>query len=363
MKIRNTIHHDNYDVVAYEPQMYVDNKARGRSGHMSHALAEFAPDTIVDFNSNCSNVRLKGHSAYGWIEYRTSRDAGVTYSEIKEFPFSRKALDDGLFSISVEKAVACDDGTVVAFCLRNDMLYPVCCEPWFTPFAVRSTDGCETWEEPIEVSRFDGRIYDARYHEGVIYAYEFCNGARWADGSLGDFTGVTSEHVYRIFTSTDSGKTFNELCVVPFESTLSRAYGVIVFDDNDALHAYAYNEKDEEHLDHIVSYDKGKTWGKTQKCYLPKGIRNPQINIVDGVFVLHGRGKKGVSFVMYSSTDGQNWDEGVYLEEHKGACYYSNSIVLNDPEGGKRLLVQFSDTYEQYRVNVMHMWVKIIKKK
>jgi len=64
---------------------------------------------------------------------------------------------------------------------------------------------------------------------------------------------------------------------------------------------------------------------------------------------------------MYTSLDGQNWDEGVYLETEKGACYYSNSIVVNDPDGGKRLLVQFSDTFEAARVNVMHMWVKIQK--
>ena len=59
---------------------------------MSHALAEFAPNTIVDFNSNCSRVRRAGHSAYGWIEYRISEDGGRTYSAVKELPYSKKAI-------------------------------------------------------------------------------------------------------------------------------------------------------------------------------------------------------------------------------------------------------------------------------
>ena len=38
MKIWNKLEHKKYVAVMYEPEMYVDNEARGRSGHMSHAL-------------------------------------------------------------------------------------------------------------------------------------------------------------------------------------------------------------------------------------------------------------------------------------------------------------------------------------
>ena len=62
------IEHERYCVEFETPEMYVDNKARGRSGHMSHALAEFAPNCFIDFNSNCSANRRGGHSAYGWVE-------------------------------------------------------------------------------------------------------------------------------------------------------------------------------------------------------------------------------------------------------------------------------------------------------
>ena len=73
-----TIEHDTYTVLFDEPTLYVDNEARGRSGHMTHAMAEFAPGKFIDFNSNCSAVRLGGHYPYGWVEYRISEDAGKT---------------------------------------------------------------------------------------------------------------------------------------------------------------------------------------------------------------------------------------------------------------------------------------------
>lgn len=365
MKIWNTIKHDKYDAIIYEPEIYVDNKARGRSGHMSHALAEFAPNKIVDFNSNTSPIRFRGHSQYGWIEYRISEDAGVTYSDIKDFPFARKAFEDGVFSVSVEKAVACDDGTVVVTCIRNDMLGEICCEPWFTPYVARSTDGCKTWEEAYELSPYAGRVYDAVYKDGVIYIILLCNDARKPEkhegGLTESFCASRPEDVYRIYTSTDNGKSFSELCVVPLESTFARAYASMQFDTEGVLHIYFYNGDDEVNMDHIISKDNGKTWEQLAPCYVAKGIRCPQTNILDGVYVLHGRAKGFKGFVFYTSEDGYTWDEGVYLETEKAQCYYSNNIVVNDPNGGKRLLVQFSDAYEEARVNVMHMWVKIVR--
>ena len=41
-----------------------------------------------------------------------------------------------------------------------------------------------------------------------------------------------------------------------------------------------------------------------------------------------------------------------------GGCYYSNGIVLNAPDGGKRLLVQYSEIYERACVNVFHVWIR-----
>ena len=57
-----------------EPEIYVDNESRGRSGHVGHAMTEFAPGKIIAFNSNTSAKLHSGHSPFGWIEYRISEE-------------------------------------------------------------------------------------------------------------------------------------------------------------------------------------------------------------------------------------------------------------------------------------------------
>ena len=347
------IERKNYTVVTSEPTLYVDNKSRGRSGHMSHALAEFAPGKLIDFNSNCSAELFKGHSTFGFIEYRISEDAGETYSPVYELPYSKKMLLDGVNVISVEKAVACDDGRIVAICLRNNA-HSVC-QPWETPMTVTSFDGGKTWSEPKELCPFKGRPYAACYHDGVIYVLEFCN-----DGT-GHFCGEKPEHVYRIFTSKDGGESFDELCVLPMD-TLGRGYGAMLFDDKGDLHVYAYNIKNEQYMDHIVSHDNGKSWDAPTACFLKDGIRNPQVAKIDGIFVAHGRNKDVNGFVLYTSADGEHWDEGEYLGREKGACYYSNNIVLKDKNGNNRLLVQYSEMYgKESCVNIKHLWLTVEK--
>ncbi|MGM9682371.1 MAG: sialidase family protein [Eubacteriales bacterium] len=349
-KIKRT----GYTVSLRSPVVYTDNQARGRSGHMSHAMAEFSPGCIIDFNSNCSAKRLKGHAAYGWIEYRISEDYGKSFSPARDLPYSKEAFLDGVFTVSVEKAVACADGSIVAFCLRNSMLAEVCCEPWFTPTVIKSCDGGESWSEPEEFSPYRGRIYDAVCRDGVIYVLQFCN-----DGTV-KFTGNSEEHLYRLFTSTDCGKSFVCSGVIPVD-TQGRGYGALVFDKDGNLHMYAYNIDSEREMDHAVSRDCGKSWEIMTPCFVQKGIRNPQVALIDGVFILHGRGEKGKGFVLYSSVDGYTWDEGVYLEKEKKLCYYSNNIVINE-NGKNRLLIQYSDAYAESCVNVMHMWLEITDK-
>lgn len=339
----------NYKVEIEKPELYVDNKSRRRSGHMSHAMAEFAPGKFIDFNSNCSAERWGGHSPYGWIEYRISEDNGKTYSPIQTLPYSVECFLDGIHTISVEKAVACSDGAIVAFCLRNDATDQYCCEPWSTPMVVRSYDQGATWTEAEEYSEYEGRTYDALYKDGVIYVLHYCNK---------NFAGQYPEDKYRLYTSTDNGKTFNELSVIPFD-TLNRGYGSILFDAEGKLHAYAYNEADESYLDHAVSYDSGKTWEILEACYVEKGARNPQTALIDGVYILIGRGKEYKGFVFYISDDGNTWDEGLFVEDD-GSAFYSNILPLKDNKGNF-LLVQYSESYDGARVNVKHLKIRINK--
>lgn len=347
------IKHENYTVKFSEPVVYVDNKKRKRSGHMTHALAEFAPGKIIDFNSNCTAVKYMGHSTFGWVEYRISEDGGETYSDIYELPYSKKALYDGIHVISVEKAVACDDGRIVAICLRNDADH--LCQPWDTPMTVTSLDGGKTWEEEKELCSYKGRVYDACFYNGNIYVLEFCN-----DGT-GEFYGEKEEHLYRLFISKDRGESFEELCVVPIPTT-GRCYGSMLFDDKGELHIYAYNINAQEEMDHVVSYDFGKTWSEATTCHLKEGIRNPQVTQMDGIYILHGRNGTANGFVFYTSEDGQNWDEGSCLGRVAGGCYYSNNIVLKDKNNKNRLLVQYSECYGvEHCVDIKHVWLTIEK--
>lgn len=346
-----TVIRDNYTLHIGEPTVYVDNEARRRSGHMTHALAEHK-NRLINFNSNCSAVRFDGHSTYGWVEYRISEDGGETYSEVYELPYSKQCFLDGTYAISVEKAVACDDGTIVAICLRNCITS--ICQPWDTPTVITSRDFGKTWSEPIEMCSYRGRVYDACYHNGVIYAAEFCN-----DGE-GDFCGEKNEHLYRIFASRDNGQSFEELCIVPVP-TLGRGYCSMLIDDNGLMHFYAYNSKNEQNIDHVVSRDLGKTWSAHETCYLADGVRNPQTAQMDGIYIMHGRNAARTGLVLYTSEDGYSWDEGAYIASGKKAwCYYSNNIVLKDKNGDNRLLVQFSENYGVAEcVNVKHAFVTI----
>lgn len=350
MKIWKEITHEKYTVEIEEPTLYIDNRKRGRSGHMSHALTEFSPNCLIDFNSNCSQNRWNGHSPYGWIEYRISRDSGKTFSEPTTLSYSWDCFLDGIHMISVEKAVACKDGSIVAFCLRNDATSPSCCEPWSTPTVIRSSDEGKTWSAPIEYSPYPGRSYDALIHNDVIYVLHFCNE---------HFLGNLPEHKYRIYTSTDFGKTFSELCTVPFD-TYNRGYGSILFDENNVLHAYAYNNTDEQEMDHAISEDFGKTWTLLKPCHLAKGIRNPQTALIDGIYILHGRAGDTKGFVVYSSENASDWDEGTLIVSKENvSAYYSNNVNLHD-ENGNFLLIQYSDTYEGLtKVDVKHILLRI----
>lgn len=336
-----------------EPELYVDNASRNRSGHMSHALTEYAPGQVLSFNSNCSPLRCNGHAAYGWIEYRRSLDGGRTWGEIHDFPYARRAFLDGKFTISVEKAVTCDDGTIVAFCLRNTPYHEICCEPWLTPMYVRSFDGGKTWTEERELSPFRGRVYDAVYFQNAIYVLEFCNDAEVT------FTGNLPEHVYRIFKSDDRGETFHDLGVIPMD-TAGRGYGSMLFRPDGSLVVYAYNVNDECHLDTVVSRDCGHTWSAVPAGKTAKGIRNPQTAILNNTYILHGRAANGKGFVFYTSSDGLQWDDGYLFESEKRSCYYSNNLPLRTPEGKERLLVQYSETYRPVCVNVMHLWLEFV---
>lgn len=352
------IHGTVRDLHLYEPTLHIDNESKNRSGHMSHAMVELYPGNVLAFNSNCSAERYYGHSTFGWIEYRYSQDRGKTFGQPTVLPYSMDSLLNGLFTVSLEKAVICDDGTIVAFCLRNaGLTHPCWCEPWLTPCVILSTDHGLTWSEPKELCQYPGRVYDVKYKDGSIYALEFCNEM---------FLGTKPEDQYRIFRSDDCGRTFYEWSIVGFADTTGLGYGALTFTPDGRMVVYAlhgYNE-DEKYLVYVISEDGGKTWCETGNTHCMVG--NPQIGILDGQYILHGRAG-GRGFILYTSADGIHWDEGHMLESLSYGCFYSNNVLLHpiEPDQKNRLLVQFSQSWcdhgnKDSRVNVMHMMIESV---
>jgi hypothetical protein len=112
-------------------------------------------------------------------------------------------------------------------------------------------------------------------------------------------------------------------------------------------------------LDYVTSADYGKTWSEVRTTHFSKRIRNQQMIKFDDTYFIHGRAKGG-HFVIYSSEDGKNWDEGTFLRmSEAGAGAYSNSIVTGKFNPGKdnKLLIQASHAYQDHKTNVLHWWI------
>lgn len=334
--------------------LYVNHEEKRRSGHLSHALAEYSPGKVLSFYSDCSGNRNRGHNGFGWIEYRRSADGARTWGEPVRLPYALNAFYNESFTVSCEKAVSVRENEIVLFCTR--CLNPNGWEPYMTPVWLKSTDGGETWREMGELSPERGRIYDAVAADGRIVVLELCNPAEK------DFVAYAPGHTYRIYESVDSGESFHEHGILPGD-ILRRGYGAMERTPDNSLICYTYNIDDEYHLDTFVSPDFGLTWRERGTSYCAKRIRNPQVTRVRGGYILHGRSgcmsrDLPMEFVLYTGEDGIHWDEGVYIGKARGSggsSFYSNNLVLN--EGGKqRVLIQASVAYDEARTNIAH-WI------
>ncbi len=353
----------DFDVIPPNPPnegiLFVDHSKEGRSGHLGHALVEYAPGKILAFYANCSDAN-KGHAAEGWTEYKRSVDGGETWSEPIEFEHAKRIFDDGQRrSAFCEKAVLAPDGAIVVTTLECDLQTNPGWHPHYEPLSFRSTDGGETWEGAVPVSDEPGRVYDMMRLGDEIIALEFCNDTEE------NFVGTRPEHVYNLYVSGDSGKSFSLRSTLPFD-TEGRGYGTMSVLPDGGLIAYVYNINDEQHLDYVVSYDDGRTWTEPRTAFFERQIRNPQMTAFKDGYVLHGRsGSKGDEeirghFILYTSRDGVTWDAGQYLRMQEAAAgAYSNAIVVGalDPDTPNRLLIQASHAYEQAKTNILHWWL------
>lgn len=335
--------------------LFVDHAMAGRSGHLGHALVEYAPGRILAFYANCSDFH-QGHNGDGWMECKRSEDGGRTWGEPAVLEYSKGTYDQGVeHSVMCEKAVATDDGAILLFNLE--------CrgrgwKPLAVPTYLRSTDCGFTWEPARPLGDEPARIWDVHRHEGCILVLELCN------DSTVHWYGNLPEHHYALHASQDDGLTFSKRSILPFDIQ-GRGYGTMATLPDGRLIACVYNIEDEKHLDYVTSDDGGCSWSGVQRAFMAKQIRNPQMKAFRDGYVLHGRsGEQGEGrnhFVLYTSRDGVTWDAGRYLRMGEaGAGAYSNNLVVSDPHAAEaeRLLIQASHAYEEHMTNVLHWWLR-----
>ncbi len=338
-----------------EPEIFCDREKEGRSGHVGHGLCEFAPGKIVDFIPNTSKTRFGGHSMYGYMEYRISEDWGRTFGEARVFPWSWECLMNGVSYAAVEKVARCPGGDVLAFCLMGGAERESCCEPYQKPMYARSRDGCETWEPAREFSPCPGRIFDTLTIGGSVYVLEGC-------GPEFDL------ECYRLFKSDDEGETFYETAPLPIGKGGCH-YGALIENPDGSITVYLYQINRQDFMLCAVTRDGGESWEAPFESRVAKKIRNPQVMLLDGQYILHGRAGENEAgsgaFVFYTSADGRAWDEGTILVDGRPACFYSNNLVLTCPDGKQRALVEYSENYRDPvpgiwsgTCNEMHLWVE-----
>ncbi len=331
-----------------KPQVFVDHQAQKRSGHMGHALARLKDGAIIDFYSNVDYDRVHGHSGYGWMEYKLSRNGGQSWSPARVLDYSKRVFEQGEHTALCEKAAVNDKGELCLFFQITDASRPIACEPWSEPTYIVSRDGGETFSEARVCCPAKGRIYDARSRG---------NRVQFLINRNEHFIGSLPEHDIALYCSDDLEKGFRLQSVLPVEG-IGKGYCCMEYARDGSLIAYVYDSRDETRMPYFISRDGGDSWSESGFARFDKLIRNPQLACCADGWFLHGRnGDKGDGLVIYHSENGVNWDEGqvVIRRPGPGVGYYSNNLYLQDK---RRLLIQFSHVYDLNRVNIMHMWIE-----
>lgn len=351
--------------------MFADLEPSQRSSHVGHGMVEFAPGKVLAFYPNCYGDDadfFPGHSGDGWMEYRITEDGGDTWSDPIVDPNSKNYYEETNHtrSLMCEKVICTDDGTIVAFYLVCDLEQEVVpgakrvWEPFYYPKCAFSKDGGKTWYGLKDAIEERGRIYDVVYHDGKIYVLHLNNPEECGNAHKDEFQ-------YKLYVSDDNGETFYEKSVLPFQSTIHSYYGTMAFMPDGKLIVYVYEELDERNLRYMISDDCGATWSLQRRAHFAKRLRNPQLVYCDGMWFMQGRTgnydigysttcEENGHFVLYSSKDCINWDDGCILQTRgTGAGAYSNNVVVHHPDGHNRIIIQASHAYRDHRTNV-YMW-------
>lgn len=360
--------HGRYSIVPSdvpnEGILFVDHAVHGRSGHGGNCITQCQNGDILSFYSNVDGEIWRGHSVAGWSEYKISTDGGRTWSAPIPLDYSQAVWqNDEFYSALVFAAVTAPNGSVIVFVMRFAH------EQWIkqaAPVVLLSRDHGRTWEGPREIEPHASvediaLTFDSCFvHQDQVFTVFFGDSANMGSGP------------YTLYFSADNGETFSRRSTLPFDP--ANYYCTAAVLENGAFIVYSYpyrgQHTDEHHMHYVVSHDEGRTWSNVQTSFFAKRIRNPQMSCrIGGLYFLHGRsgsyGSDPGNFVLYTSTDGIHWDDGVILHRAiTGSDAYSGNAVIrsSDPQGFPKLLIQSSIGYdpETAQVNERQWWIEVM---
>lgn len=351
--------------------LFVDHEKTNRSGHGGHCVTECSNGDIIAFYMNTWAEEWRGHGAGGWSSYKRSTDGGKTWSEPVDFKYSVDTWnnsDDGVYSAMVFGVVKAPDGTLIATVVRfADALW----RKVLPPVYLTSNDNGYTWSEPKDLDK-DATVDDVSMTFNTNFVHN-------NEVFIICFGGAQSPSIgpYSLYVSKDNGKSFSRRSILPFDHRNYYSAASVLENGNIIVYSYPYptngryadprKDTDEKNIPYVISKDGGHTWSEVKTTYFAKSIRNPQMSTskVGDYYFIHGRsgsyGENPNNFVLYSSKDGINWDEGVYLVSREktpragAGDFYSGNAVVGNP---KRLLIQADISYNGPRVSIYHWWVE-----
>jgi len=309
-----------------------------RCSHGGPVCMEYANGTLVAFYANTSS-----HNIDGWSEYALSRDRGRTWDKCHPFPYSKEAYGkDPKQPVWIEEGLVTEKGTAVLFLTHFR-------KGGRTGNSIaRSYDHGTTWSDPEPLAN-----EMTGYPAAVAVA--------------GDMNYVLFDSVkngyHELHVSTDDGQTWNRRSTLPLQK--DAWYGAMCVMEDGRLLTGAYVTHDENHLYYCISQDGGRTWGKQEKTFLDKKIRDPELAYLDGKYYLHGRsgqnGEGSRRFVIYQSNDGIRWKNGVIVSGDKGhPDGYSHNCIINkyDSNTSNDLMILYSIAYKSPRTSEYAFFLK-----
>jgi hypothetical protein len=356
--------------------LLVDQAKDNRSGHGGITLTECKNGDILAFYSTTSAEEWNGHSVAGWSQYKRSTDGGATWSEPIVFQPSKDMWEgDEVYSGLVFSVLTAPDGTLVATVVRYGSSRWVKQLP---PVYYRSADHGDSWTGPYHFS--DTATVD---DISMTLSTHFVHDGKIFIVFRGGTSNMSPGGPHTLWVSEDNGESFQKRSRLPFHD--ADYYWAAEALDGGEIIVYTYgahhdkaggsarNAEEEMNIPYVISRDGGYSWSDVKTAYFAKGIRNMQMSGKLGdYYFMHGRSGSfsrsiagddpGVgNFVLYSSTDGINWDEGIVLMSRLqtpggGDCYSSNEIIGKyDPDLPERLMILADISYDGARTN-MHYW-------